>query len=177
MSRDRRNEAARRTFLGAIPVSAAALSGMTGVAGAQEEDEAADDEQPGQGLGLLTVEGEDTVEETVDGIETAVEPTDIEFLGVIDHAENAEEVDEDLPPTQLVFIGNPEIGTPLMQEERSIAVDLPQKLLVWEDDGDVYVTYNDPRYLAARHGILDERDTLEAIGGTLEAIARGEEPD
>jgi len=71
----------------------------------------------------------------------------------------------------LVF-GNPDIGTPLMQDDRTVAIDMPQKLLLAEhDDGTVTVSYNDPDYLAQRHGIAPDHDTLETIAGALSSLA------
>lgn len=127
-----------------------------------------------EGAGLLTVEGEDTVEATVDRIEAAAEEGPVSVLATIDHAANAASVDRDLPPTTLLLVGNPDVGTPLMAESRSIAIDLPQKLLVWEgEDGAVHVTYNDPHYLAARHGIEEQEERIENAAAALEGLATG----
>jgi uncharacterized protein (DUF302 family) len=81
----------------------------------------------------------------------------------------------ELPPTTLLIFGNPRLGTPLMQASRSVAIDLPQKMLVWEDEGEVMVSYNDPQYLAARHGIEGKEEILETISNALENLATGGE--
>lgn len=129
-----------------------------------------------EGAGLVTVPGEETVEETVDRIESAAEEGPVSVLTTIDHAANAASVDRELPPTTLLLVGNPDVGTPLMAESRSVAVDLPQKLLVWEDeDGSVQVTYNDPHYLAARHGIEEQDERIENVAAALEGLATGGE--
>lgn len=80
----------------------------------------------------------------------------------------------ELPPARVVFFGNPDLGTPLMQSSPRAGLDLPQRMLVWEDSGDVKVTYNDPEYIAARHGIDDRDEILETIADALEALATGE---
>lgn len=77
-------------------------------------------------------------------------------MTTVDHAASAASVDKNRPPTTLLVVGNPEVGTPLMQSARSVAFDLPRKMLVWADDGAVKVTYNDPGYLADRPGIAGQ---------------------
>ncbi|WP_233710608.1 DUF302 domain-containing protein [Natronococcus pandeyae] len=93
------------------------------------------------------------------------------LVTTVDHAANAAEVGEQLPPTTLFLFGNPEVGTPLMQASRSVGIDLPQKFLLWEDDGEVFVTYNDPQFLADRHDLEGVDEQLERITGTLEELA------
>lgn len=122
--------------------------------------------------GLVTVEGGESVEGSVACIERAIERAGLLHVATIDHAENAASIGEELRPTTLLIFGNPEAGTPLMQESQSIGIDLPQKLLVWEDaDGEVNVTYNDPAYLAARHGIEKQDDRIERIDEALATLA------
>lgn len=129
-----------------------------------------------QDNGLVTIEGGNSVGETVACIERAIENADPMLLATIDHAENAASVGEDLRPTVLLLFGNPEAGTPLMQETQSVGIDLPQKLLVWEDEhGDVNVTYNDPEYVAARHGIEGQEELLGIIEDALTTLAESGE--
>jgi uncharacterized protein (DUF302 family) len=113
--------------------------------------------------GLVTVESDQEFDATVSRIEAAIEASPLTLVTTVDHAANAAAVDRDLPPTTLFLFGNPDAGTPLMQEGRSIAIDLPQKLLVWEDDEQVLVVYNDPQYLADRHGLENLADRLEGL--------------
>lgn len=128
-----------------------------------------------EGAGLVTVDSDDDFDATVERVTSAIEGNDaLTLVTTVDHAANAASVDMDLPPTTLLVFGNPMLGTPLMQSSRSVAIDLPQKMLVWEEDGDVFVTYNDPQYLAARHGIENQDAVLEKIIGALETIATGE---
>ena len=91
-------------------------------------------------------------------------------------ARGAAEVGEDMLPTQLLVFGNPAIGTQLMTSQRTVGIDLPIKVLIWEEaDGRVWIAYNDPAYLAERHGIKDRRPVLEkmkaAISGIVSAAA------
>lgn len=130
--------------------------------------------------GLVTVESDASVETSVDRVKDAIEGNDaLGLMAEIDHEENAETVERDLRPTTVLVFGNPDLGTPLMQAGRTLAIDLPQKLLVMErDDGTVTVTYNDPAFLAARHGIESEGDRIETVSdalSSLAAVAAGEE--
>lgn len=85
----------------------------------------------------------------------------------IDHQENARKVGISMRPTVLVIFGNPKIGTPLMRDYPSIAIDLPLKALVWEDaDGQVWLGANDPKYLQRRHGMAET--PFQALPGLLE---------
>ncbi len=96
----------------------------------------------------------------------------LSIMSEVDHAANASSVGMQLRFTSLVVFGNPAAGTPLMQQQRSAAIDLPQKMLVWEDaEGVVRVTYNDPNYLASRHGIAADTPQISAMAGALKAIA------
>ncbi len=124
--------------------------------------------------GLVTVESDRSVDQTVTDIRSALEENGFFILAVVSHDRNAAEADMTLRPTRLIIFGNPKIGTQLMQREQTVGIDLPQKFLVWEDeDGRVRVTYNDPRYLAERHGIdaSEIPDLLDTISGALSRFA------
>lgn len=127
----------------------------------------------GAGDGLVTVESDASVDESVERVRTAIENHEaLGLMAQVDHAENAASVDIDLPPTTVLLLGNPALGTPLMQAGRTLAIDLPQKLLVMEEsDGTVTITYNDPHYLAKRHGITGEDDRLETVSDALSMLA------
>lgn len=89
----------------------------------------------------------------------------------IDHAANAKNAGMTLAPTQVLIFGNSKLGTPLMQESRTTAIDLPQKALAWEDDeGKVWVAYNHPAWLAERHGLNAREDVLAKIGSALDSF-------
>ncbi|MCH8861567.1 MAG: FKBP-type peptidyl-prolyl cis-trans isomerase [Proteobacteria bacterium] len=87
----------------------------------------------------------------------------------IDHAGAAEGIGANLPATQLLLFGNPALGTPLMQEAREIAIDLPMKALAWEDDDGVWLGYIAPADLAARWGIDPEHPAIQKMTAALEA--------
>ena len=128
------------------------------------------------GDGVVTVAGDESVDATVTRIENALASKDaISLVTSVDHAANADSVGMDLRPTTLLVFGNPNLGTPLMQANQSIGIDLPQKMLVYEDEGgDVEVAYNDPRFIAKRHGITGKNDALSKIEGALRSIATGD---
>ena len=86
----------------------------------------------------------------------------------VDHSAGAAKVGKALRDTQLVLFGNPKVGTPLMQCAQSVAIDLPQKALIWKDEaGQVWLSYNDPAYLATRHQIQGCDEVLEKVSGAL----------
>ncbi|MBS3803254.1 MAG: DUF302 domain-containing protein [Oleiphilaceae bacterium] len=104
--------------------------------------------------GLIAVKSNHSVETTADNLVKALENSGMTVFTRINHAEGAADVDIELAPTEVVIFGNPKAGTPLMQCGRSVAIDLPQKALIWEDDsGDVWLGYNDPEYLKYRHDL------------------------
>lgn len=86
----------------------------------------------------------------------------------INHSTGAAKIGESLNPTELVLFGNPQTGTPLMQNNQTAGIDLPQKILIWKDSNDqVWLTYNDPAYLANRHQLDNCNALLEKISGAL----------
>ncbi|MEL6223717.1 MAG: DUF302 domain-containing protein [Cyanobacteria bacterium J06627_8] len=116
--------------------------------------------------GLVVMASPYSVEETADRFEALLIERGVTVFARVDHAAGAAGVDLELRPTEVIIFGNPRVGTPLMQCAQSLAIDLPQKLLIWENEaGDVYLGYNDPQYLASRHG----------VPGCEEAIARVEQ--
>ncbi|WP_179334926.1 DUF302 domain-containing protein [Winogradskyella costae] len=96
----------------------------------------------------------------------------ITIIAELDHQANAQSVAMDLVPSKLIIFGNPTLGTPLMSESRTTALDLPQKMLIYENsDGDVTVIYNDPFYVAERHYLNNNDDTLNTISQALQNIS------
>ncbi|MEL7068091.1 MAG: DUF302 domain-containing protein [Cyanobacteria bacterium J06581_3] len=125
--------------------------------------------------GLVIKESAYSVEETEQRLVTLLEEKDINVFATIDHEQNAKTVDLDLRPTKVVLFGNPMLGTPLMQCEQSIAIDLPQKMLIWEDEaGEVSLAYTDPSYLSRRHELEGcGEEALETIAGALNNFSEG----
>lgn len=125
--------------------------------------------------GLVTLQSTRGFDETFNRLRNAIEANDaLSIIATVDHAANAQSVGMQLPPTRLIIFGNPNLGTPLMQSERTTGIDLPQKFLVWQDaDGEVFVTYNDPAYLARRHNIEGREQILNQISMALRTLAEG----
>jgi uncharacterized protein (DUF302 family) len=102
--------------------------------------------------GLVTVAGNFSVRESLDRLEAELKAKNITIFARIDHAAGAASVAMPLRPTELLIFGNPRAGTPLMQANQTIGIDLPLKILAWQDaGGKVWLTYNDPHWLAGRH--------------------------
>ncbi|HHO68878.1 MAG TPA: DUF302 domain-containing protein [Gammaproteobacteria bacterium] len=112
--------------------------------------------------GLLQVKSPHGVSETLDRFEQAVRNKGMTVFTRIDHAAGAARVGKVLRPTELLIFGNPNIGTLLMQSNQTAAIDLPMKALAWKDaQGQVWLAWNDPAWIARRHGISD-RDAVVA---------------
>ncbi|UDL05943.1 DUF302 domain-containing protein [Marinobacter sp. CA1] len=123
--------------------------------------------------GLVRVASEHSVAETADRLVTNLEARGMTVFDRIDHRAGAEGVGLTLPPTEVVVFGNPKAGTPLMHCAPSVAIDLPLKALVWQDaDGNVWLGYNDPAYLAERHNIEGCDAVLAKMTQALANFAR-----
>ncbi|RBP32540.1 uncharacterized protein (DUF302 family) [Marinobacter pelagius] len=122
--------------------------------------------------GLIVVKSNHGVAETADRLEAVLQEKGMTVMNRINHAAGAESAGIELRPTELVIFGNPKVGTPLMQCAQSVAVDLPQKALIWEDEqGQVWLGYNDPAYLKARHGIEGCDEVLGKVNNALASFA------
>lgn len=123
--------------------------------------------------GLVTVKSPHSVAMTLDKLSMVLESKGMKIFARIDHAQGAASADLELRPTEVLMFGNPKVGTPLMVCAQSVAIDLPQKMLAWEDaDGQVHLGYNDPMHLKARHGIEGCDGVLEKIAGALGNFAK-----
>jgi len=106
--------------------------------------------------GLTSVRSSYEPKETMDRLEAKVKAKGMTVFARIDHAAGAIEVGLSLRPTELLIFGNARAGTPLMQSTQMIGIDLPLKVLVWQDEGgNTWLSYNDPSWLAKRHGQRD----------------------
>lgn len=122
---------------------------------------------------LISVKSSHSVSATADRFAKLIEEKNLTLFTRIDHENNADKVQLTLRPTMVILFGNPRAGTPLMNCAQSVAIDLPQKALFWEDEnGDVWLSYNDPEYLKQRHNIQGCDPVLEKISGLLETLAR-----
>lgn len=122
--------------------------------------------------GMITVKSSHSVADTADRLEAVLKDRGMKIVARVNHAASAASVDLELRPTELVIFGNPKVGTPLMQCTQSVALDLPQKALIWEDaDGQVWLGYNDPQYLRQRHDIEGCDEVLTKVSGALKNFA------
>lgn len=123
--------------------------------------------------GLVTIASPHTPAETLDRLINALDARGITVFARIDHAEGAASVGMALRPTTVIIFGNPAAGTPLMQSDQRVGLDLPLKALVWQDAGSqTWLTYSDPTWLAERYGLGDEsKPVAEKLAAALAGIA------
>ena len=124
--------------------------------------------------GLIMVPSSYGPKETMDRLVTEVTAKGLTIFARIDHAAGAAQVSLALRPTGLLIFGNAKAGTPLMQPSQEVGIDLPLKVLVWEDTaGKTWLSYNDPRWIAKRHELgPDLHQTIDAMVAGLSAIAK-----
>ena len=121
--------------------------------------------------GLITITSNHSVKETLDRLEASLRGNGVTVFARIDHAAGAASADMTLPPTELIIFGQPKAGTPLMQAQQSIGIDLPLKMLAWQDaNGNNWLAYNDIAWLAKRHGLGE--DLAPAINGIAKGLAK-----
>jgi uncharacterized protein (DUF302 family) len=126
----------------------------------------------GKGEGFLSKPSNHSVDQTVDKLKGILQAKGVTLFAVIDHSGEAAKVGLNMRPTKLLIFGNPQGGTPLMVAAPSPAIDLPLKILVWEDaQGKVWVSYNSPEYLQERHGFPEDLVKNIAVVETLAAKA------
>ena len=123
--------------------------------------------------GLVTLESRHTAADTVERLVAEIGKRGMTVFTRIDHAAAAKAGGMALRPTEVLLFGNPRAGTPLMQADQTIGIDLPLRLLVWEDaGGKARVAWNDPVWLGARHGLpASEGERLKTMAAGLQAIA------
>ena len=123
--------------------------------------------------GLITIKSSNGPQQTVDKFEAAVKAKGQTVFAKVDHAAGAAAVGLPLQPTQLIIFGNAKGGTPLMQAAQTSGIDLPMKVLVWQDaSGDTWLSYNDPEWIAKRHGLGQTVEApVKAMSAGLHALA------
>jgi uncharacterized protein (DUF302 family) len=123
--------------------------------------------------GLITIKSGYGPQETVDKFEAAVKAKGLTVFAKVDHAAGAAAVGLPLQPTQLIIFGNAKGGTPLMQSAQTSGIDLPMKVLVWQDaSGDTWLSYNDPEWIAKRHELGQAVEApVKAMSAGLRAFA------
>ncbi len=123
--------------------------------------------------GLISVASSHSVKDTADRLENVLKKKGMKVFLRIDHAAGAASVGRQLRPTELIVFGNPKVGAPLMQCAQSVAIDLPQKALIRKDEnGKVWLSYNDPAYLQQRHHIQGCEQVLSKVSGALANFAK-----
>jgi len=125
-----------------------------------------------KGGGIVDIPSNHSVDQTVEKLRAILEAKGVSLFALVDHSGEAEKVGMKMRPTKLLIFGSPSAGTPLMLAAPSLALDLPLKVLIREDDnGRVWVSYNSPDYLKERHGLPQELLHNIAIVETLAATA------
>jgi uncharacterized protein (DUF302 family) len=118
--------------------------------------------------GLITKKSELSVAKTLDKLEKIIKKKGLTLFARVNHSVGAKKVGLELRPTELLIFGNPKMGTPLMQSNQTMGIDLPMKALAWQDaSGQVWITYNDPSRLAKRHSITSNAPIIKKMTGAL----------
>ncbi len=122
---------------------------------------------------LLSQESKFPVKETADRLAKSIEEKGLKIAARVDHAAGAKAAGMDLAPTEVVLFGNPKLGTPLMLSNPESAIDLPMKMLVWQDKaGKVWIGYVAPDALKVRYGINDRDEVFRTMTGALAGLAK-----
>ena len=122
--------------------------------------------------GLVTLRSNHSVQDTADKLVSIIESKGMTVFARVDHQKNAQSAGLSLRPTQVIMFGNPKAGTPLMNCEQTVAIDLPQKVLISEDvDQNIWLSYNNPDYLKTRHNIKGCDTVIDNIAKALNNIS------
>ncbi len=120
---------------------------------------------------LVTKRSPHSVAVTLDRLSEVLKARGIGIAARVDHADGAQRIGQALKPTQLLIFGNPKLGTPLMQSNRKVGLDLPMKVLAWEDDGgQVWLAYVKPDVLKSEHSINGHDDILREMTQALDKL-------
>ena len=120
--------------------------------------------------GMIEATSPHPVAETVEKLTAAVENAGAKVAATVDHQANAESVGTDIPATTLVIFGNPKVGTPLIAANRTVAVDLPVRVLVYDDGGQTRMIATAPETLVERHGLDGVDDAVATMRGAIEKL-------
>jgi uncharacterized protein (DUF302 family) len=124
--------------------------------------------------GIVDIQSHHPVQQTVEKIQSILAAKGVTLFALVDHSGEAEKVGMKMRPTKLLIFGSPKAGTPVMLAAPSIAIDLPLKLLVWEDEsGQAWISYNSAEYLGSRHNVPSElMQNLAAVEAIAAAAAK-----
>jgi uncharacterized protein (DUF302 family) len=127
---------------------------------------------PTTGNGIISISSNHSVDQTVEKFKRVLQAKGVTLFALVDHSGEAEKVGMKMRPTRLLIFGSPKGGTPVMQAAPSIAIDLPLKMLIWEDaERRVWLSYNSLVYLQQRHGVPQNLLQNIAVVETLAAAA------
>ena len=122
---------------------------------------------------LVARESKFSVKETLDRLAAELDKRGMKVALRIDHAAAAKAAGMDMPPTEVVMFGNPKLGTPLMLSAPAIAIDLPMRMVAWQDKaGKVWIGYTAPDMLKQRYGIKDREEQFKSMTGALDGLAK-----
>ncbi|MFN2354500.1 MAG: DUF302 domain-containing protein [Desulfopila sp.] len=123
--------------------------------------------------GMVDVKSSFAVKETGDRLESVLKKKGMTIFKRVIHSEAAQKIGVELRETELLIFGNPQVGSPLMKCQQSVAIDLPQKALIWKDrEGHTWISYNNPRYLEKRHNISNCEKVVSKIEKALAALTK-----
>ncbi len=123
--------------------------------------------------GLISLKSKHDAKTTAERLISLLETKKMTVFARIDHAASAEKIGKPLRPTELIIFGKPQVGTPFMQCGQTVGIDLPQKALIWTDENkQTWLSYNDPHYVAKRHGVENCKEVINKIAGALNNFAK-----
>ena len=118
---------------------------------------------------MITKKSKNDVATTLDRLEGVLKEKGIGIIARVDHTAAAKKVDMELRPTQVLFFGNPKLGTPLMQINQTAGLDLPMRVLAWEDEsGQTWLGYNAPQDIAELHNVTDSPEAINMLSTAIE---------
>jgi len=121
--------------------------------------------------GIIKVKSNHSVEQTANKLEKVLLSKGMKIFQRVKHSEGAKTVGININPTELIIFGNPKVGAPLMKCAPTVAIDLPQKAVIWQDASNkVWISYNDPAYLKQRHNIQGCDEVLAKVSGALSKL-------
>lgn len=120
---------------------------------------------------LIVKPSPNSVSKTIDKLAAALSSAGVKIVARVDHAAGAHAVGETLRPTELLIFANPKLGTPLIQGDQRVGIDLPMRALAWEDaSGKVFLAVTSPAALKARYGITGRDAAIDAMGAAIDKI-------
>lgn len=123
--------------------------------------------------GMTNVKSSSSVASTTERLQSILKEQGMTIFNHISHSEGAKKAGLELRETELLIFGNPKAGTPLMQCQQSLAIDLPQKALIWQDEAEqVWISYNEPHYLATRHEITECTEEFANVEQALKKMVK-----